>query len=86
MKISVTQEDILKGERSNCFLCPVSLAMTRAVGEPVEVNATFADWGKEGANGPDGHGQRLYFPEQVRFVICRYDMLGSMDPFEFELT
>jgi hypothetical protein len=35
--VEVTQEDIDKGERKNCFECPLALAIHRASGKQVQV-------------------------------------------------
>lgn len=75
MLISVTQEDIDKGER-DCGKCPIALAASRAIGIPVDVGNREA-W---------INGSPRVMPSIARQFILRFDAQLAVKPFSFELN
>ena len=82
MTISVTQEDIDKGERGFCCWCPVALAIRRTLGDAparsVEVHSSYVKVG----------GREIELADPASDFIFAYDrrIWSRVRPFEFELT
>jgi hypothetical protein len=75
--VTVTTEDIVCGERSDCWECPLALALTRAVGESVHVDKHYISDG--------GGGWYRDLPsEAVRFQR-RFDAGRAVEPFAFTI-
>jgi hypothetical protein len=91
MTITVTQEDIDNGERWDCALCPVALALKRAIGKPVSVNAdgglTVVDYDL----ASDLASFTSYSPviashqDSVTEFIRKFDEGDDVEPFTFEV-
>lgn len=78
MRIEVTEEDIRKGVRLDCYECPVALAISRA---------TESDAHVEGDVMLDGNRRRVFvLPDEVTRRIRVYDFVGEMEPFSFDLA
>ena len=80
MKISVTLEDVQKGERYSASHCPIALAGRRAFScLGVFVGVTRLDLYRE-----DKH-LRWYLSPEVEHFINEFDAQHPVEPFEFEL-
>lgn len=77
MQIKVTQEDIDKGTKRSCTLCPVALAVKRQfLKSTILVCEGTIDISKE----------LIYdTPYEVAQFICNFDAGNLVEPFEFEL-
>lgn len=77
IRVEVTQDDINKGVQDNCTKCPVALALSRAFGIPVTVEATFATV----------NGKEIPIPYEVYEFIWKFDGVGKdgVKPFIFFL-
>lgn len=78
MKISVTQEDIDKGERNECRRCPVALALARAgfSGWEVDAGTIFL---------PHSTAEPIRTPVEVTRFVLDFDEGLPVFPFTFEL-
>lgn len=84
--IKVTQEDIDKGKRANCFACPIALASMRAFGLPLDAGHVEAYGLFIGSFVNGGEYIRYHTPiETIRFMND-FDQGLLVSPFEFELT
>jgi hypothetical protein len=79
MKISVTQDDIAKGQRVSASFCPIALASRRTFNNEVTVTK--------------GEGIRVYkyprslvysIPKNAVALINNFDHGGPVEPFTFE--
>jgi hypothetical protein len=76
MTINVTQSDIQKGSRNNCVMCPIALAIRRAIpGSAVLV----------GGKRVDINGKNYDLPESARKFIYQFDNDTQVIPFSFTL-
>lgn len=81
IKVSVTAEDIANGKHGNCSLCPVALAVNRAIGQKFDAvrigfrNAEF------GYGDPD---ERV-LPWRAQEFVLDYESGRPVEPFEFEM-
>jgi hypothetical protein len=82
MLVEVTQEDIDRGRRLHGTACPVSLALSRAVGRTVSVN------GYECRIWHPLRDNRDYveLPVDVTKRIETFDSTGAMTPFSFVIS
>lgn len=89
MRVEVLPEDIAEGHPGSYFACPVALAVRRASGARyVCVSGALVMYGEFDAAADFGTGdslKRTDVPAIVAMLIARYDMIGEMDPFGFEL-
>jgi len=76
--VKVTEEHIYMGERSNCLLCPVALALYEATGRPWRV---YRDWAC-----PSDDSIEADLPDFVCDWINLFDCAGRAKPFEFGLV
>ena len=79
MLITVTQKDIDLGIRKNCRVCPVALAVYRAINLPIEVSAFNVCH-----EGPYGEIIAPLPPEATRFILD-FDAGKEVGPFTFDL-
>lgn len=75
ISVEVTAEDIAYGQ-ADATLCPVALAIRRATGKAVAVDAYEADI---------GDGRALLPPEVTHFVLA-FDRGDEVEPFRFNLA
>lgn len=92
MKIEVTQDDIDKGQASNCVSCPIALALKRQCPEFATVNVkySFAFFWSNPTNWKDMDYKPVgdcvaELPFEARKFIGRFDIGLPVEPFEFEL-
>lgn len=81
MKIEVTQEDIERGTRGHCALCPVARAVKRAM-------RTEDVWADGVAIVLTRHGDNRLFLDTPDEAICfmeEFDAGEPVEPFSFEL-
>ena len=79
-EIQVTQHDINLGIRADCHLCPVALAIERALGvRDVGVYHGTADWTQRKTRW----GTNL--PLEVQVFIADFDAGAPVKPFSFEI-
>lgn len=89
-KVHVTQEDIDKGGRQDCFCCPVAMAINRALGLGKGKRAYAGAWVYEKVWRIDTgeRGERLRkLPRIARQFISTFDNLTgpSVSPFSFNI-
>jgi len=97
MRIDVTRQDIRSGGRCLSDSCPIHNAIQREL-EARGLKSWFRLHVSRRAvtveqllcpNIPDlatfRHVGAVYVPEQVRDAIARFDAIGEMEPFSFEL-
>lgn len=91
--ISVSAEDIARGEREECETCPIALAIRRVVpGTNVEVHYAWVGFGDRYTwrTTPE-NGDRMLVPQRVplpwkaREFVDRFDAGEPVEPFEFHL-
>lgn len=75
----VSQENIDSGSRGDSRRCPVSLALVDAG----FVGARVFQLGIEFSANPTG---LCYFTNHIRSIVKRYDIMGCMDPFSFDIV
>ena len=91
MKIQVTAQDIAQGCRGKCELCPVALAVRRAVGHDnvyVDINTYEAKTTATLSVAVGSTGEWKYrLPDKVKDFINDFDMgyYLLVKPFEFDL-
>lgn len=73
--IEVTQEDIHKDKRVECYLCPVALAMKRTFGRKWGISQTFFASGDIVVD----------CPIEAKGFIFAFDCEQKVKPFTFEL-
>jgi hypothetical protein len=79
MKISVTQEDIDKGERYHNLQCPIAHAVYRAIGQRWLV-------GGDALSQKVPFGTNYYIlPNSAINFIYRFDKKLPVTPFDFEM-
>ena len=87
--VEVTQEDIDKGERDHCTLCPIALALHRATGEVWDVGNKYVrlkDFGELVVENWDIWEKYLILmPDTAKTFIRIFDKTGQGEPFSFEL-
>lgn len=85
MRIEVIEEDIKKGVPKNTTLCPVALAIKRAI--PEEYHKTVSVQSDECFFSLDGKILNCYsYPDEVVKQIDNFDWFGlGMEPFSFEI-
>jgi hypothetical protein len=79
MRIEVTAEDIVKGKRMDCGLCPVALAIKRATGTAFSVG--YMTCCPAGGTVRD----RLELPAEARAFVHDFDCHMQTAPFAFDL-
>jgi len=80
VKVEVTAEDIMLGERQNRCHCPIALAVARAVpGVYVGVGNRIVDL----INNVDF--KQVYLPKEAQEFIESFDNLEPVEPFSFVL-
>lgn len=77
--IEVTAADIAAGMPGEAALCPVALAATRALNQPVTVCRSYMT-----IYYPPDFVELLLLPE-VSHRTRRFDVTSEMEPFSFEL-
>lgn len=77
IQINVDQVDIDRGLPSSSLWCPIARAMRRTLGEHVYVMGNYAQ--------PNGSTKRIKLPKEVTTFIHRFDNLGEVRPFKFEV-
>jgi hypothetical protein len=75
MKISVTEEHIAIGKRSDCDACPAALAIFEATGKRVAVADHHLRW----------RGREMWSPPSVCEFVRQFDSGNPVGPFQFEL-
>ena len=80
MKIEVTVDDIMNGQRGSRDKCPIARAAVRAGLAPVEVSQHFLYF----AEGP-GQLRHFVLPDAAETFVERYDKGLIVQPFSFEL-
>ncbi len=81
LHVSVTAEDITKGDGESTFLCPVALAAARAA---LQLDGHHA-FVRCGYAGIDVRGRSYDLPPAVTTWIHTYDTGGLVGPIEFDL-
>lgn len=81
MEISVTKEDIKKGNQGHCRDCPIALAASRAFGVDVLVRSRYVAVDAV----PGGRNAIYSLPENARNFINNFDNGRPVRPFRFEL-
>lgn len=79
LHVSVTKEDIERGERRDCARCPVAVAMSRAAGRRIDVSLTefwFVNC------EPDAI---FFLPRDAVGFVDKFDDFGTGEPFEFDV-
>lgn len=84
LKVEVTQQDIEKGEPHFCSSCPISLALTRAFGEPMSIGYGEIWYGGV-MDSQSSRVCRQGFSKEVKEFIARFDNGIAVEPFSFEL-
>lgn len=91
LTVDVTPADIHDGEQGNCTLCPVALAVQRALHAydpavawgaavgPADVSVTRDD------GGPGEQWTEILAPSAVAEFVARFDSWASVGPFTFTL-
>ena len=74
--VKVTREDIRKGRPGMWHMCPVALALNRAIG---------GAWSVDGRCAENKDGGRIALPHNVIDFIRRFDELIEGSPFEFHV-
>lgn len=76
MKITVTQKNINQGKRRVSGCCPVALALRdiKPDSEYISVGTTTFQV----------NNQSFHISEEVKKIICDFDIGGVMTPFSFE--
>lgn len=90
MEIEVKQEHIDRGERDDCFGCPVVLAIMEATGTSVKTEHPEDYRFGSITVGVSSKiividDEEMPTPGPVRRRINHYDRTGKMKPFKFEL-
>lgn len=80
--ISVTQEDIDRGERSDPYYCPVARATQRATGRHAGVDEHTIFGRIE--NGTNSMFAEL--PPEAKEFVEDFDMRRPVEPFSFEVS
>ena len=90
MKVEVTAEDIAKGKPLDPYICPVGLAVARALG--VDLAAHFASglWNNVGyavfrRTITLGHCSDWPAPSKVGVFISAYENGEAVEPFTFDI-
>lgn len=89
MLIQVKQEHIDKGEREDCFGCPIFWALSEALGRDFsELGGSMVGISSKVImiTRPFKDAVELETPGPVRRRIRHYDRTGKMRPFSFELA
>jgi hypothetical protein len=81
--IIITQDDINKGKRGECSLCPVALAAQRAFPDKCPQVAAWNMYLDSSADVLDGPSITL--PDEVREFIVAFDRGQSVSPFAFTI-
>lgn len=77
--VEVTQEDIDKGQRRTCNICPVALALYRTV-------PACSPWVQTTTASIQGwQGPRAHLPLVARKFIEEFDHAQPVEPFAFDL-
>ena len=79
MKITVTQEDIDKGERQNGCRCPIARAIAREGGGGPTVST------RQAILDIDSVVHIAELPQPARDFIAAFDNDGEVQPFTFEI-
>jgi hypothetical protein len=79
VKIYVTQDDINKGERQQCHLCPIA----RAVADALGVHSRLVEVTSYGIRAGGAHYK---LPLDARDFMYAFDEGLTVEPFEFELV
>lgn len=77
MIIKVTEDDIKKGRPRSACLCPIALAIQR---ETNTINSVYV-----GAHYVSTDYKSYILPFEAQEAIRKFDDIGEMEPFEFEL-
>lgn len=86
MKINVTAEDIKNGARVHCCICPVSLAIRRALNQPINLENYFnVQTGFMLISIVGEEVKRYNTPKSVQRFINKFDMGKEVKPFSFFL-
>lgn len=80
MKVNVTEQDIKVGARFDPTGCPISLAVSRAMGCFAETR------GFEITLHNGSTSIQVDVPRSVRERIYAFDTYGKMEPFSFEIN
>lgn len=80
MKIKVTKEDIMRGQRSIPSACPVARAIHRITNKNCLVGSSVSF-----SIPMKAKSRKVKLPESVISRIANYDLNGDMQPFEFDL-
>jgi hypothetical protein len=84
MLIRVTQADIENGQKTDCYLCPIALAINRAIGKD---SSSF--WGAQVYRTqltPHLGYKQVLTPRRVERFIVRFDHNLPVQPFNFRLA
>lgn len=89
--LEVTQEDIDKGKRENCSLCPIALALMRKFNlDPSEDSLDHVSVGITMASifpviDKQHKSQYFYMPDEASEFIKNFDSKIPVKPFNFTL-
>lgn len=78
LTVHVTEKHIRAGSKSNCFTCPVALALKDASGKPWNVGTT-------GVFPIPDSDRNMRLPEEVTRFIRSFDLELPVKPFTFTL-
>jgi hypothetical protein len=85
LSINVTQEDIERGQRHECDLCPIALALLRAIpGANVEVVPSKVWILPAGKREPFGW-ELARLPDEAQSFMTKFDLGWAVEPFTFDL-
>ena len=79
-RVYVTDGDIRDGVRSDCYQCPVGLALTRATGLMWHV------WRDDAILEGESPTPRIQFGKRTREIIRRLDRGETVEPFTFRIA
>lgn len=88
MKISVTAEDIVNGQRCESSACPIALAIVKVLKDncrPTVSRGRIAIWLKQTGCEPF-LVQECSVPDDVRAFVFYFDGGAKVQPFEFDLA
>jgi hypothetical protein len=81
LKVQVTQEHINAGEKHDCQLCPLALALGEVFGTNISVTGYEFRFVRLG----DGPPKYFLLPKPCSRFMSLFDLGESVSPFEFDL-
>jgi hypothetical protein len=86
LQCEVTEDDIKKGKRARCFVCPVALAITRElkkIDENYRAGVTHTDFTI--FTGSNCINDFIQLPIEVSHAVMSFDDNQKIVPFNFEV-